>query len=161
MPRTALLQRVLHNIFRQNGQLCHELTAKPLNTSCMLVHCSVSFSTCSPAQLLNPYKASKDELYVQVTRCLTGGILKDAVHNITFELDLEMMLDMLRDIAAAMAYLHSQHPPIAHQTLNSAKVSCFACCCALNIACKLLSTDSTAVRLRSGRPSLSSVHHGT
>lgn len=63
-------------------------------------------------------------LLAQVTESLSGGTLKDAVHNITFELDLEMMLDILKDIAAAVAYLHRQHPPISHHPLCSAKVIC-------------------------------------
>ena len=64
---------------------------------------------------------------MQVSECFWGGQLREVVHNLTLELDLEMVVSILKDVAVAMAYLH-QHPPtmniveIAHQPLCSAKV---------------------------------------
>lgn len=88
---------------------------------------------------------------VQISECFCGGQLREVVHNLTLELDLEMVVSILTDVAAAMAYLH-QHPPtmshfdIAHQPLCSAKVlpnpvpshklhSGYACRGLLGLAC--------------------------
>ncbi len=60
--------------------------------------------------------------WLQVTECLSGGNLKDVVHNLTVEMDLEMVLGILADVAVAMAYLHQLDPPISHQWLWSSKV---------------------------------------
>ena len=60
---------------------------------------------------------------LQVTQSFSGGVLKDVVHNLTVEMDLEMVLSILRDVAVAMAYVHQLEVPIPHQHLCSTKVA--------------------------------------
>ena len=60
---------------------------------------------------------------MQVSECCCGGTLKDVVHNHTVELDLEMVISILKDVAAAMAYLHQLDQPLGHQPLCSTRVS--------------------------------------
>lgn len=81
---------------------------------------------------------------MQVSECFWRGQLREMVHNLTLELDLEMVVSILTDVAGAMAYMYKQPPTvnivgIAHQPLSSAKVvskpvstcmlhSGYACC---------------------------------
>ena len=44
------------------------------------------------------------------------------MHNLTVEVELEMMLGILNDVAVAMAYLYRVLPPIPHQQLSSGRV---------------------------------------
>lgn len=58
---------------------------------------------------------------MQVSQHFYGGGLREVVHNLTLDLDLEIIITILKDLASAMAYV--QHLPcIAHQPLCSAKV---------------------------------------
>ena len=59
---------------------------------------------------------------MQVSECFWRGQLREMVHNLTLELDLEMVVSILKDVAAALAYLQQIDLGIAHQPLSSAKV---------------------------------------
>lgn len=87
---------------------------------------------------------------MQVSECFWGGQLREVVHNLTLELDLEMVISILKDVAAAMAYLHQQprtmNIDIAHQPLCSSKVlpkavptyklhGGYACCSVSGLTC--------------------------
>ena len=71
-------------------------------------------------------EARQASALMQVSECFWGGQLREVVHNLTLELDLEMVVSILKDVAAAMAYLHQQphtiNSDIAHQPLCSSKV---------------------------------------
>ena len=53
------------------------------------------------------------------------------VHNLTLELDLEMVISILKDVVSAMAYVHKLGTGIAHQPLSSSKV-CYVLTCAVS-----------------------------
>lgn len=58
----------------------------------------------------------------QVSDWLAGGTLKDMVHNVSMQLDLEMILSVLMDVAVAMAYFYRLELPVAHKQLSSEQV---------------------------------------
>ena len=60
---------------------------------------------------------------IQVSECCCGGRLKDVVLNHAFELDLELVISILKDVAAAMAYLYQLAQPLGHQPLCSTRAS--------------------------------------
>ena len=53
---------------------------------------------------------------------LAGGTLKDMVHNVSMQMDLELVLSLLLDVAVAMAYFYRLDLPVAHQQLSSSEV---------------------------------------
>ncbi|KAL3157894.1 hypothetical protein ABBQ32_012304 [Trebouxia sp. C0010 RCD-2024] len=57
-----------------------------------------------------------------VSQHFFGGGVMEVVHNLTLELDLEMVISILKDVVSAMAYVHQLGPCIAHQPLSSSKV---------------------------------------
>ena len=44
------------------------------------------------------------------------------VHNVSMQMDLEMILSLLMDVAVAMAYFYRLELPVAHQQLSSTEV---------------------------------------
>ncbi len=64
----------------------------------------------------------KAHWHLQVTQSFSGGCCKDIVHNLTLEMDLEMVLGILNDVAVAMAYIYHLAEPIPHQQLSSGRV---------------------------------------
>jgi len=63
----------------------------------------------------------KARWHLQVTQTFSGGCLKDIVQNLTVEMELEMVLGILNDVAVAMAYIYHLAPPIPHQPLSSGR----------------------------------------
>ena len=59
---------------------------------------------------------------MQVSQHCFGGGVREVVHNLTLELDLEMVISILKDVVSAMAYVHQLGTCIAHQPLSSSKV---------------------------------------
>ena len=64
----------------------------------------------------------KAHWHLQVAQSFSGGCLKDIVHNLTLEMDLEMVLGILNDVAVAEAYIYQLAEPIPHQQLSSGRV---------------------------------------
>ena len=89
----------------------------------------------------------KARWHLQVTQTFSGGCLKDIVQNLTVEMDLEMVLGILNDVAVAMAYIYHLAPSIPHQPLSSGRVwdkviivpdlaSFLACLCMHSASCQ-------------------------
>jgi len=47
------------------------------------------------------------------------GLLKYVLHNETLELETEMVIAIMKDVASALKYLHHLDPPILDKTLTS------------------------------------------
>ncbi len=47
------------------------------------------------------------------------GLLKDVLHNETLELETEMVIAIMKDVASALKYLHHLDPPILDKVLTS------------------------------------------
>lgn len=59
----------------------------------------------------------KDKKLHLVTEYISGGTLKDLIHDLTEPLPYEQRVNFAKDIASGMAYLHSMN--IIHRDLNS------------------------------------------
>ena len=51
------------------------------------------------------------------------GTLKDVLNNETVELETEMVVAMMKDMASALKYLHHLDPPILDKALTSSVVT--------------------------------------
>ena len=72
-------------------------------------------------------KPTKSKPNVQVSQHFLGGGVRDVVQNLTLDLDLEIVISILKDVVSAMDYLHQLGPCIAHQPLSSSKVLYLPC----------------------------------
>ena len=59
-----------------------------------------------------------DEILI-VNEFMGQGSLYDLIHNKTFELDVVLVLSLLKDVAAGMAYLHNRDQPIVGRNIRS------------------------------------------
>ena len=50
------------------------------------------------------------------------GTLKDVLHNETVELETEMVVAIMKDVASALKYLHHLEPPILDKEITSSGV---------------------------------------
>ena len=50
------------------------------------------------------------------------GTLKDVLHNETVELETEMVVAMMKDVASALKYLHHLEPPILDKEITSSHI---------------------------------------
>lgn len=50
------------------------------------------------------------------------GTLKDVLHNETVELETEMVVAMMKDVASALKYLHQLEPPILDKEITSSHI---------------------------------------
>eukprot|EP00045_Choanoeca_perplexa_P015521 m.196285 g.196285 ORF g.196285 m.196285 type:complete len:1165 (+) comp17011_c0_seq2:122-3616(+) len=64
----------------------------------------------------------KGVLPLLVLEYLELGSLYDLLHNSTIDVDGDVSIPILRDIASGLAYLHGSQPPIIHADMKSANV---------------------------------------
>lgn len=60
--------------------------------------------------------------YVLVMERMSKGSLIDCLTNPTVDMEHELLMDVMKDITAGMAYLHNLKPPVLHNDLRAANV---------------------------------------
>jgi Protein tyrosine and serine/threonine kinase len=80
-----------------------------------------------------------------VMEYMQNGSLYDVLHNITMELDGELILSIMKDVSSGLRFLHNTQPPLVHGNLKSHNIlvsGCTVCGC-----CRMKSSNETNLSL--------------
>ena len=62
-----------------------------------------------------------------VMEYMQNGSLYDILHNITMELDGELILSIMKDVSSGLRFLHNTQPPLVHGNLKSHNILVSGC----------------------------------
>jgi len=112
--RSSLVQRMSAGIFRRQAQQRH---IRELDKLCALRHPKVTMF-----MGLSFKPGNSGGFPLLVTEYMPCGALKDVIANMSIDLDLRIKMNLLKDCASGMMYLHLQSPPIIHRDLKASNM---------------------------------------